>query len=736
MDFKEKVEANSSFAKQVDCVLLGADTTSTHLKVMSTPLILRQLGASNLPILMTAKHMKNIVANKGNDENVNYHGLGDDIVKRLPELIADPVMVMDSLTRDDSIVVLTSAVDKENRPIIGAIKFDGIGNLNNIEISANILTSVYGRNNFNDFIQRNISAGTILYWDKEKSKELIKTPGIQFPDNLNSLATNIIIRKAKAFVNIFDKNNKDQFKQYEQCDKADHIQSNKQVDQAKQAKWLDIDLKKESIVKEYGQNTMIKVPNGEYDSFEFLAPTKLVKRNGKKGSIKLSVRSDWNYELKHNGLSVELNGIELYSVFDGKEIGKVVKRIEPTYRNNRKLENIKENLPEEMKNIPNWCVYKIRDNEERDMTIYSPNRRNIQLKEKQLEKSGQYIKIKLIEGKYVDFEFSVPAESIKKDENSNAYNLPIKLDGQYQLNNNATIAKLSGRELCNEFRKVKLNQASIDDTGTWSSFDAAMEYAKIYNCDGLAFAIDGASGISCVDLKNCIAANGKLNGKDSVLEEGTMNKTAYKMIGESNGYCETSVSGDGLHFFFKDDILSQGKYKNKAVLDSGDEIDVYDNKKFIAITGNIRSNTNELARCPSAMASWLRDKLGAKVTEQDKSKLTNIKINQNADISDSAVIERIKKSKKGQLFEDLFRGGSLADNNSIDDFRLLNILAYFTNRDEKQMARIFKESALYRPEKENYLGSSIKQVCCSVPSEYADNRNNGQKVNRQSNGHK
>ena len=67
----------------------------------------------------------------------------------------------------------------------------------------------------------------------------------------------------------------------------------------------------------------------------------------------------------------------------------------------------------------------------------------------------------------------------------------------------------------------------------------------------------------------------------------------------------------------------------KAVLDSGDEIDVYDNKKFIAITGNIRSNTNELARCPSAMASWLRDKLGAKVTEQDKSKLTNIKINQN-----------------------------------------------------------------------------------------------------------
>ena len=82
------------------------------------------------------------------------------------------------------------------------------------------------------------------------------------------------------------------------------------------------------------------------------------------------------------------------------------------------------------------------------------------------------------------------------------------MDGQYQLNNNATIAKLSGRELCNEFRKVKLNQASIDDTGTWSSFDAAMEYAKIYNCDGLIavwFSNHLISGfIHCTFFQNAI----------------------------------------------------------------------------------------------------------------------------------------------------------------------------------------------------------------------------------------
>ena len=73
---KEPVfEANSSFAKQVEAVLSGADTKSTHLKVMGTPFILRQLGAKNLPVLMAAKHLKSIVAESGEDKNVNYHGL-------------------------------------------------------------------------------------------------------------------------------------------------------------------------------------------------------------------------------------------------------------------------------------------------------------------------------------------------------------------------------------------------------------------------------------------------------------------------------------------------------------------------------------------------------------------------------------------------------------------------------------------------------------------------------------
>lgn len=206
-DFDALFNNETSFAKQVDEVLSGTDTTSTHLFVMNTPLILRQVGANNLPVLITANHLKNIVADSGPNNNVNYHGLDIETVKRLPELLADPVMIMDSLTQSNSIVAVLSAVDNKNRPVIGAIRFDGFGNLNKIEIDANILTSTYGRNNFNDFIKRNVDENKILYWSKEKSQELIKTPGLQLPDNLNSLDSNIIIRQARAKVNTFSENN-------------------------------------------------------------------------------------------------------------------------------------------------------------------------------------------------------------------------------------------------------------------------------------------------------------------------------------------------------------------------------------------------------------------------------------------------------------------------------------------------------------------------------------------------
>ena len=193
-----------SFGEQVDAVLNGADTTSTHLKVMETPKILQDVGLPDLPILMTARHLRSIVQDNGNDK-MNYHGLGVETVKELPDKLANPIMILDSLTRDDSIVVVTESVDKENRPIIAAIMLEGKGYYGDEEISANILTSTYGKDYFGNFIERNISAENVLYVNKEKSQELFKIPGLQFPRTLEKLDFDTSIRNSRAFVNSFQK---------------------------------------------------------------------------------------------------------------------------------------------------------------------------------------------------------------------------------------------------------------------------------------------------------------------------------------------------------------------------------------------------------------------------------------------------------------------------------------------------------------------------------------------------
>lgn len=188
-----EVKATDSFASQVDAVLSGADTTATHLQVTHTPPVLRALNIPDLPIIMTAKHVKSVALDSGKD-SVNYHGLGAETVKRLPELLADPVMIMRSMTKDDSVVVLTAALDKENRPIIAAVKLSGRGVVNGERIEANILTSIYGKDNFPSFLHRNVDSNTVMWWSDKKARET-HLPALRTMFNTKGLPPNKVLKK-------------------------------------------------------------------------------------------------------------------------------------------------------------------------------------------------------------------------------------------------------------------------------------------------------------------------------------------------------------------------------------------------------------------------------------------------------------------------------------------------------------------------------------------------------------
>ena len=152
------------FSKQVDEVVNGTFPERDMLVVsQNTPQVLQNIGLNNLPITMTQKHLNTIMNSSGQYKDANYHDLGIDIVKQLPRTIADPLNVLKSNTKDDSIVVVTDLADNQERPIIASIKIDGKGTVQDVRIDTNVMTSAYGRNNYDQFMQDNIAKGNLLY---------------------------------------------------------------------------------------------------------------------------------------------------------------------------------------------------------------------------------------------------------------------------------------------------------------------------------------------------------------------------------------------------------------------------------------------------------------------------------------------------------------------------------------------------------------------------------------------
>ena len=192
------VKSEKTFAEQVDEALSGKLPFYTSLKVCDTPQILIDVGCEQLPMLYTQKHLKNAILPP--DERNHRHGLEIEQIKRLPELLSYPVMIIDSPNRKDSIIVVTSEVDKSDNPIIASIKPTGEGRYEVENVSSNFITSVYGRNNFSEYFRRIVQSDNLLFCDKQKSQAMFERWGEQYSELTNNLDSNIIIHQSRNIV--------------------------------------------------------------------------------------------------------------------------------------------------------------------------------------------------------------------------------------------------------------------------------------------------------------------------------------------------------------------------------------------------------------------------------------------------------------------------------------------------------------------------------------------------------
>lgn len=112
------------------------------------------------------------------DKVLTKHGYSKEQLYDLFDRIQNYKMITKSQNRDDSIIVFTGFNDNEGRPeMISIMKNKKVGNY-----KVDSITSIYGRNNAKDFIQKLIIYNKVVKKNK-KIKQWLESIGVQFSED-------------------------------------------------------------------------------------------------------------------------------------------------------------------------------------------------------------------------------------------------------------------------------------------------------------------------------------------------------------------------------------------------------------------------------------------------------------------------------------------------------------------------------------------------------------------------
>lgn len=187
--------SSRKLSEQIDEIANQTFNTNDHVNYGSTPKALSNiLSLPILPMLGTYTHAYTMALSQQQAQEegrrtkgLNFHELGWDTVKNIPDMLNHPAAIIKSNTdvNDSRFVVVTNDVDKAGRPIIVAISPKGTGNYYGLKLMDTALLSSYGRNNFANYVSTAKTENRLL-WINKNNHQKQANPGVQFPNVLLS----------------------------------------------------------------------------------------------------------------------------------------------------------------------------------------------------------------------------------------------------------------------------------------------------------------------------------------------------------------------------------------------------------------------------------------------------------------------------------------------------------------------------------------------------------------------
>ena len=179
-----------SFAQQVDEI--DKIPEDDNLLIGETPEIYIKIGLNKLPLIIRKKHP---ILDALRKDAPSHHKYSKPEIKDLPKALKNPLAVIQSETEEGTSVVVFINLGRGKNKEIAAVRIDGKGRINEKEIHANIVKTVFDKSNLEDLFARAIAnhqlEGKGLYYldpdfAKNKASNLLQRSRVQFPDSLRS----------------------------------------------------------------------------------------------------------------------------------------------------------------------------------------------------------------------------------------------------------------------------------------------------------------------------------------------------------------------------------------------------------------------------------------------------------------------------------------------------------------------------------------------------------------------
>lgn len=221
--------------------------------------------------------------------------------------------------------------------------------------------------------------------------------------------------------------------------------------------------------------------------------------------------------------------------------------------------------------------------------------------------------------------------------------------------------------------------ASVRDSGTWASFEEAMETARNEeSIAGLGFVFTENDPFVGIDLDDCRDA-----------ETGDPESWAVEIIEQFDSFSEVSPSQTGYHVYVRGELPDGGNRSGN--------IECYEAARFFTVTGTHVSGTPmEINERSDALAHVHAEHIASPDPTSEENRSSSAS-STTSSMDDEELLSRAMKAKNGPKFTRLWNGNTSGyDSQSEADMALACLLAFWAQKDAAQMDRLFRQSELYR----------------------------------------